>query len=151
MRARRQAFWTQSLSQGLTQQFPQLRLEATAQAQLRAILQDHAVVAVVPGLKLLDALDVNDRGAMDTQESVRAEFYFEAVHGLAEQVRFWPNVSFGVVTCGPDPIDLLRLQEVNPAGELHHQPLHRLSLETLREGGELLGDITAVIGKRATM
>src|SRR2546425_9741808 len=62
--------------------FRSLVLVAVAQRKAGAVLQRHGVVAVEPGVELLDPVDVDDRRAVDAQEPRRIEPAFDSRRGV---------------------------------------------------------------------
>ena len=64
------------------------------------------MMAVKPGLDLLDTLDIHDRGAMYPQELGGVELLFKAGEGLAEFVLTIADVKTYVVAFSFDPVDV---------------------------------------------
>ena len=59
---------------------------SAAQGQTRAGAEHHGVLTIQPRLHLLDALHVDDPGAVDAEKLLRIEPSFDRVHGFAQQV-----------------------------------------------------------------
>jgi hypothetical protein len=66
-------------------------------------------------LQFLDALGVDDAGAVDADEAARIEPRLHARHRLAEEVRFLAKVQAHVVAGGFDPVEIVGAQEEDTA------------------------------------
>src|SRR5947199_317851 len=101
----------------------QLLSVAAREREPRAVLQEVVVLAVRPGLHLLDAVEPDDRGAVYAYELFGVELRFEAGDCLAQEVRLLARVYRDVVALGLDPVDLVRVEEEDAAPRLHDEPL----------------------------
>ena len=108
--------------------------------------QDH-VLAVEPGLQFLDALGVDDAGAVDAEEALRIEPRFHLVHRLAEQVRLLLQVQADVVAGGLDPVDVVGAHEEHAAAGFHDQAILLLlfGLEVLDQREEALAELAGAL------
>ena len=76
------------------------------QGELGPIAQDHRVVAVKHGLKLLDALDVHDGRTADPEELLRVQSGLQCRHCLTQHVRFAAGVKIHIVVRCLNPIEV---------------------------------------------
>src|SRR5204863_9162651 len=93
----------------------QLLSVAAREREPRAVLQEDVVLAVRPGLQLLDAVEPDDCGAVYAHELFGVELRFETRDCLAQEVRLLPRVNGNVVALGLDPVDLVRVEEEDAA------------------------------------
>ncbi len=68
----------------LTQRFLQLVSIIPGEGELGTILQDDAILAMKPGLQLLNAIDTDYRRAVDAQKLLGIELGFQTADCLAE-------------------------------------------------------------------
>jgi hypothetical protein len=94
-----------------------------AQSESRAVAQHHLVIAAARDQQLLDALDVDDARAVDTEEALRPDLLDQSGHGLAHQVDLFAGIDAHVVALGLDPVDRLDVDERHAAAGLHEQSL----------------------------
>src|SRR5262245_25176509 len=137
----------QSRSSPLSKRLPQPLLQllpiAAAQRQSSTVVQDHDVLAVEPGLQLLDPIRVDDPRPMNANESARVQPRFHVVHRLAEEVRVFAQVQTHIVARRFNPIELVGPQEEHAAARLHHQPIEllRLGLQVLDERQQAAAEV----------
>ena len=86
------------------------------------------MMAVKPGLDLLDTADIHDCGAMYPQELSRVELLFKAGEGLAEFVLASADVKAYVVAISFDPIDVLGRDKLHSSVCRSRQPV-RIGLD----------------------
>src|SRR5437588_6829320 len=101
----------------------QLLAVAAREREPRAVLQKDVVLAMRPGLQLLDAVESDDCGAVYADELFGIELRFEAGDGLAQEVRLLARVYGDVVALGLDPVNLIRVEEEDAAPRFHNEPL----------------------------
>src|SRR5262249_36232079 len=74
--------------------------------KLHAVLQLHVVIAALAAQEHIDAVEPDDRRAMDAHEHVGIELFFERLHRLAHDIPPVANVELGVDTSGEDIVDV---------------------------------------------
>src|SRR4051812_30246408 len=92
-------------AEGLLQQGADAIAVGAAGGQPRAVVENDDIVTFDPRLDFANALDVDDRRAMNTDES-RAESRLDMRHGLAQYVRRAAGVNLHRIVRRVDPIDL---------------------------------------------
>src|SRR4051794_36751577 len=90
-------------------------------SQLCAVMKNDSIFAMKPRLKLLNAIEANNRRAVDPDKFFRIEFGFETADRFAKQVSFFAAVNRDVISFGLNPIDFLGIEKVNAAPTLYHQ------------------------------
>src|SRR4030095_1444433 len=98
------------------------------QRELGAVAKDHRVVAAEHRVKLLYAVDVYHRRAVDAEKLFRIELLFDAVHRLADHMRLAADMKLDVIAGSFDPIDLVGLEEEDASDGLHDQAIEVLFL-----------------------
>src|SRR4029078_7530657 len=101
----------------------QASAEHAAGGETCPVAHDDDVLAVEPRLELLDAIDVDDRRAMNAPERLGIEALFHVLHAFAQQVGVVLRVNLHVVARRFDPVDLLGAHEENAPARFHDQPL----------------------------
>src|SRR5258705_13822290 len=96
-----------AFSNPLSKPLLQLVFVAAAESETRAVPEDDRMVAVEPGLQLLDPFRVDDAGAMDAGKPPAVEPGFHAIHRLPEQVRLLTEMKPYVVAGRLDPVDFI--------------------------------------------
>src|SRR5262249_45313450 len=91
---------------------------AAAQRQTRAGAKEYDVFAVERRLHFLNAIDVDDRRAVDPDELLRVELRFEVAHGVAHEMLLPPDVHTHVVALCLAPVDVGHPHEMNAAARL---------------------------------
>ena len=92
----------------------QLLATAAAELQFNSVVEHDDVVTVEVLLEFADSLDVDDCGAMDSQELRGLKLGFDLVHGFAQQVALTTHLELYVVVLSLDVIDLIRFQKEDP-------------------------------------
>lgn len=95
-------------------------LARAAQLQFRAIIENHQMLVEVR-VQLFDAIEIDDRRAMNTRKLFGIQSRFQFIHRLAQQVRFAADVHPHVVVISLDPINLLRANEERVAAVGHRE------------------------------
>src|SRR5215831_1445012 len=80
------------------------------------------MMAVNPGLNLLDTVDIHNRGAMYPEELRGVKFLFKGGKRLAEFVVTIPDVKTYVVAFSFDPVDVFRRDEQHSPVLANRQP-----------------------------
>src|SRR5437867_8910326 len=123
-----------SLSQSTPTQssgnFPQPLLERLARVlvacQTLAVLENDDTFSLIQGLELPDAIQIDDRGSVNPEESGRVQHLLHFVHAGPEQMRLLANVQVDIVAHRLNPIDLLRAYEQDSTAGLDWQSAIKL-------------------------
>ena len=89
---------------------------------LRAVRKLHRELAVLDGSQLQYAFGLHNSGAVYAEKLCRVEPLFEGRHRLAQQVRTTVDVEFNIVTSSPNPLNILRNDDLNAGSSLHRKP-----------------------------
>src|SRR5215467_4058133 len=110
-------------SQGLAQSMLELRAVGSADPRAVAVLQDHFELAVRDGLKLDDAVDVDDRRSMNSDKAHWIELVGKVVkRGPVEQL-LPGDVQIGINTGALDPVDVGHTDKARRSAGFDHQPI----------------------------
>src|SRR6266550_3637155 len=93
------------------------------EGQLRAVLQDDAILPMKPWLQFLDEIESDDRRAMDTHKLPGIKLRLKTTNRFTKQVSFLAAVDGDIVALRFDPIDFTRFQEVDTARSFDYQTL----------------------------
>src|SRR4029077_7253941 len=93
----------------------ELLLVAAAHRQLGSVFQGHLVVAVEPGVELLDPVDADDGGSVNPEKLDRVELALDSGGRFLVDVTGRSRVEHHVVPSRLDPVDLLGAEEVAPS------------------------------------
>src|SRR5215475_3197269 len=96
---------------------------AAAERQTGTGSKEHNVFAIERRLHFLDAIDVDDRRAVDPDELLRVELRFEMAHRVAHEMLLRPDVDAHVISLRLTPVDVGHAHEMNPPAGLDHQPV----------------------------
>src|SRR6266700_5303028 len=109
------------------QQLLDARPVGTAQRELATVAKNHDVLSTKPRLQFLNAFEVHNRRAVNSQETFRVEASFETLHGFADQVSFLPHVQVQVVPCRLNIVDLSGLKKQNATTGFNDETLRWLA------------------------
>src|SRR5215831_15554394 len=116
-----------AFSRTVSDRFPESRLQdftvAAAERQTGSGSKEHDVLAIERRLHFLNAIDVDDRRAVDSDELLRVELRFEMAHRVAHEVLLCPDMDAHVVSLRLAPVDVGHAHEMNPPTGLDHQPV----------------------------
>src|SRR5262249_61352461 len=115
-------------SESSAEEFAQFFAEVAAQHKLAAVTQHNLILAVEPRLQLADTFDVDDCRPMNPGKASRIELRFESPDRLSQKIRVFADVKSDVLPFGFDPVDLVDLEEENPARCLYHEPVQAVPL-----------------------
>jgi len=90
----------------------------SADAERGSILQGDFAIAIGQGADAGDAIEADDCGAMNAEESCGLERAFEGIERLANQVRFRVDVNFRVAALGLNPVDVFDCDEAHLPADL---------------------------------
>src|ERR1700721_1280866 len=99
-----------------------------------------SIFSILDAAKFPDAGLAHDSRAMDAHEFLRIEFLTQRAHGFAQQMSAAADMQFGVVTCAPDPVDLVGQYDLQTcpgtyvkARRVAIRPLGQPGVETFRQ------------------
>src|SRR5205085_4892509 len=113
------------LSEGFAERLLEFAAIAAAQSEARAVVQDDDILAVEHGLHLAYAFDVDERGAMDAQETCRVNLRFETADRFAQQISRRPDVQTDVVAVSFDPINFGSFEKEDAPAGFHDDTFER--------------------------
>jgi hypothetical protein len=88
------------------QQFLQAIAIGAAEREFRAVSQPDGVIAVEERRQFLDAIQMDEAGAVDAQKARRIEPAFQMAERFAQQVGFGSGVQRDVIAAGFDPVNV---------------------------------------------
>src|SRR6185369_17842764 len=77
------------------------------------VMQQHDVLAAEGRVQLLDAVDVDDGGAVDANELDGIELRLDVAHRSSHEVRLGADVQADVVPRRLAPVDVVRAHEID--------------------------------------
>src|ERR1700677_34238 len=89
---------------------------------LRAVRELHREFAVLDGSKFKYSFGLHNSRAVYAKKLCRVEPLFERSHRLAYQERTTVDVEFNIVTSSPNPLNILRDDDLNAGSSLHRKP-----------------------------
>ena len=113
-------------------------------------LQHYDVAALKPRLYLADALDVDDGGAVNSDEVARIKFLGEGLHCFTDIVSAAGDMKPNVVSFGADPVDVGDRDENDASIDEDGQALEVIGLGAgaLEQGEEPLGCLLILATER---
>ena len=93
------------------------------EGQLRAVLQDDAILPMEPRLQFLNEIEPNYRGAMDAHKLPGIELRFQTTDCFTKQVGLLRAVDRNIIAFGFDPIDFAGLEKIDAPGRFDYEPL----------------------------
>src|SRR5262245_18798846 len=112
----------------LPQESVQPAAEIPAQTQLGAAAKNDPPVAMRPGLQFLNAIDIDQPGAVNARELARVELRGKAGESFAHQRRLFSEVDADVIALGLDPVNLVGLEHEDPVVVFDDQTVEVLRL-----------------------
>ena len=100
----------------------EVRSVVSAQGELLAVFHDDAIFTVKPRLHLLDLVNLDNRGTMNSPELPRIELVFQTADRLAQEVSLLIVVNAHVVPFSLNAVNILDVQEENTASVFDYQP-----------------------------
>ena len=79
-----------------------------AESELRAVAKDDPPVVARPGLQFLDAVEVDQTGAVNAREFTRVELRGQVRQRFADQRRLFAEMDADVIAFGFDPVNSAR-------------------------------------------
>ena len=79
-----------------------------------SIVENNHTVAVRGVLKFLNGIDVDNNGAVNTQEYCRVKSRFQYVHPFPQEIGFLLRMDFSVISIRFYPINVLRFYDDSP-------------------------------------
>jgi hypothetical protein len=88
-----------------------------------AVLQDEVEFAVRDGLKLKDAVNIDNGRSMNADEAHGIETIGELIEGGSVKQLLAGDVQIGIDPCTFDPVDVGHANEARRTAGLYHQPI----------------------------
>ena len=95
--------------QALAEKFGQLLSATATENQLRAVVEDDAILMVEPWLELFHPIDIHDVRSVYAHKFSRIQLVLDGRHALPEQIGFVADMDANVFSFCCDPVDLINL------------------------------------------